>query len=95
MPSTLWLIYLFILWLLWVLRREGFSWGAQALEGVGPIVAVHRLSCSELCGILVPRSGVEPIYCDGRKILNHWTTKEFSSTLCFKEMKSLLIGICI
>ena len=62
---------------------------------MGPLVTMYRLSCSEVCGILVSRSGVEPICCTGRKILNHWTTKEFSRTLCFEEMKSLLIGICI
>ena len=36
--------------------------------------------CCMACGILVPRSGIEPwpLAVEGR-ILNHWTTKEFST----------------
>ena len=34
----------------------------QALESVGSVVMVHRLSCPAACGILVPWSGMEPTF---------------------------------
>ena len=34
----------------------------QALESVGSVVTVHRLSCPAACGILVPWSGMEPTF---------------------------------
>ena len=36
------------------------SCGTWALEHAGSVVAAHGLSCPTLCGILVPRPGIEP-----------------------------------
>ena len=38
------------------------SCGVQALESVGSVVTVHRLSCPAACGILVPWLGMEPTF---------------------------------
>ena len=46
---------------------------------VGSVVVVHRLSCSEACGILVSGSGIEPGPTTMKvPNLNNWTAKEFS-----------------
>ena len=46
-----------------------FSCGAQTL------LVAHRVSCSEACGILVPRPGIEPVSpaLEGRF---QWTTRD-------------------
>ena len=38
---------------------------------MGLVVAAHRLSCRQACGILVSL-----IPCNGRWVLSYWTTKE-------------------
>ena len=39
----------------------------------------------EACGILSPRSGVEPTpLCIGRQSLNHWTTREVPKKVFLK-----------
>ena len=39
--------------------------------------AMHGLSCSTACGILVPRPGIEQAFpCIARQILDQWTTRE-------------------
>ena len=49
-------------------RRLLSSCGVRSPERVGSVVVAHELSCPAACGILVP--------CVGRRILNHWTTRE-------------------
>ena len=36
-------------------------YGTRALEHMGLLVAVRRLSCSKACGILVPQPEIEPV----------------------------------
>ena len=43
-----------------VALRPLSSCGMWALEHVGSVVAVHRLSCPVAYGILVPRPGIRP-----------------------------------
>ena len=38
------------------------SCGSRPLEYTGPAVAARRLSCPEVCGILVPQPAIEPTY---------------------------------
>ena len=40
------------------------------------LVVVHRLSCPEAGGIVVPDQDRNHVPCIGRWILNHWTTQK-------------------
>ena len=40
----------------------GWSLGELSLPGMGSVVAAGRLSCSKVCGILVPWLGVKPSF---------------------------------
>ena len=45
----------------WALGHISFRiWGSQSLE-LWLVVAGHRLSCPEACGVLVPQPGLEPV----------------------------------
>ena len=44
---------------------------------VSSVAVAHRLSCPEVCGILVPQPGIKPGFpAFARQIFNHWTTRE-------------------
>ena len=45
-----------------------------SLRCAGSAVALHRLSCSETCGILVLQPGIKAMLAALERILNHWTT---------------------
>ena len=63
-------------WTLFVLHGFG-SCGPWAVEHAGSVAAACRLSCSLVCGMLVPWPGIKPMPpCIARWILNHWTTRE-------------------
>ena len=67
----------------WASHCGGFSWyGAPALWFLGSVVGVHGFSCSESCGIF-PHQGSNPCPSIGRRILNHWTTREVSCITFF------------
>ena len=57
---------LLTVWLCWVFVVE-----------VGSFVAECGLSCPMTCGICYPTRDWSCIPCVGRRILNHWTTREF------------------
>ena len=51
-------------WLLlcgaWALGRTVVTVATRGLSSTDSVVVVHRLSCPEACGILVPQPGIEP-----------------------------------
>ena len=49
---------------------------ACGLWSMGSVVEAHRLSCPVACGILAPRTGIEPTSTALSRRLNHWTTSE-------------------
>ena len=62
-----WVFFFFFFW---------FAWALQSTT-CASLVAVPGLSCPKACGILVPRTGIEPAFpCIARWILNHWTTRQ-------------------
>ena len=48
---------------------------APRLWSTGSVVVVHRLNCSAACGVFPIRDRTH-VSCMGRRILNHWTTRE-------------------
>ena len=75
-----------------VLEHKGLVVVARRLSSCGvctSLVVALGLSCPEVYGILVPRSGIEP--CTERWILYHWTTKEVSLFFPFPFNYSCLI----
>ena len=44
------------------LGYSGFVAAAREHESSGLAVVVHRLSCPAVCGILVPRPGIKPVF---------------------------------
>ena len=46
-----------LIWLHWVLVA---ACGIFSLGHMGSLVVVHRFSCSMVCGIVVPQSGIKP-----------------------------------
>ena len=61
-----------------------FCCGGGTPEGTGSVVAAPRFSCSAACGILVPRSGIEPrTLALEAQSPHHWTTREVPWTVDF------------
>ena len=50
----------------------------QYLQHVGSVVVVQGPSCPVACGSLQTRDRTR-VLCSGRKILNHWTSREAQS----------------
>ena len=55
--------------------HSDFSSCCSRLSSTGLVVVVQGLSQSEACGIF-PDLELNPCPCTGRRILNHWTTRE-------------------
>ena len=49
--------------------------GLQWFLSIGSVAVVHGLSCPVSCGIFLEQ-GRTCVLCTGRRILNHWTTRE-------------------
>ena len=75
-------------------RATLFSCGVQAShcggfscrtrpQSTGLVVVVHRLSCSEACGIFRTRDRTH-VPCTAKQILNHWTTREVQHFIFLK-----------
>ena len=89
--SLLFNLFITYLWLHWVfvaacrrwmgaalwLQCTGFSlWWLLGLQSTGSrVVGVRRVSCPVACGIYLDSNWTR-VRCIGRRILNHWTTRE-------------------
>ena len=51
------------------------------LQSADSVVVAHGLSCSVACGIFLDQ-GSNRVSCIGRRILNHWTTREAKCLSC-------------
>ena len=99
--------YLFLslyIWLCWVLvAAHGIftavhglsSCGTWAPACMGSEVAVYRVSCSMICGILVPQPGIEPKSPElqGRFLTTWWSGKSWLVMLFFPAINLRIVSL--